>query len=220
MIVAAVTNIICFMRNGKYGGHIGSAVLLSLILTATAASGGAVPERMAYINRAGGSFYIDSTLVTQEAYQRVIGSDPSTFHDCPACPVEQVTWDEAKAYCMKVGKRLPTEAEWEYAATSGGKHETWAGTSNENDLGEYAWYEKNAGGRTHPVATKKPNGLGLYDMSGNVWEWTADWYDSSHKYRVLRGGSWAVSAFNLHAAFRNGLPSDFRDDRIGFRCSR
>lgn len=194
--------------------------LLTLILISTDAPGGTASGGMAYVTRGNEGFHIDSTLVSQEAYQRVIGINPSRFKGCATCPVEQVNWDEANAYCGKVGKRLPTETEWEYAATSGGKGETWAGTSNSGNLGEYAWYEKNSGGKTHPVREKKPNGLGLYDMSGNVWEWMADWYDSSRKYRVLRGGSWSASALNLRAALRNGLPPDFRDDRIGFRCSR
>ena len=220
LIVFTEANIICFMRNAKYGGYMGNMVLLSLILISAAAAGVTAPEGMVYVKRGNEGFYLDRTLVTQEAYQRVIGSNPSSFHNCPACPVEQVTWDEARVYCERIGKRLPTEAEWEYAATSGGKGETWAGTNHENELGDYAWYKDNSGGKTHPVGKKKPNGLGLYDMSGNVWEWIADWHDSSHKYRVLRGGSWQVSAFNLRAALRNGLPPDFRDDRIGFRCSQ
>lgn len=198
-------------------------VLSPLVIPARAAekkAGVNTPQGMVFVKQGDGGFYMDKTLVTQEAYQRIVGSNPSMFTGCPTCPVEQVTWDEAVAYCERVGKVLPNEKAWEYAATSGGKGETWAGTSKESELGDYAWYRSNAGGKTHPVGAKKPNGLGLYDMNGNVWEWMADWYDSSQKYRAMRGGSWHVSALNLRAALRNGLPSDFRDDRIGFRCSQ
>lgn len=119
--------------------------------------------------------------------------------------------------------RLPTEAEWEYAARSGGKMEKYSGISQENELDQYAWYAKNSTHQTHPVGQKRPNGLGLYDMSGNVWEWCADWYDENYyknsprndpkgsksgSYRVLRGGSWGDTLGNVRAAFRFwGAPS-------------
>jgi formylglycine-generating enzyme required for sulfatase activity len=177
-------------------------------------------EGMVYVKKGGGGFYMDKYLVTQEAYQRVTGQSPSYFKNCPACPVEQVNWDEATSYCSKVGKKLPKEEDWEYAATSGGKSEAWAGTSTESELGDYAWYYENSGNKTHPVGEKKPNGLGLYDMSGNVLEWTDGWYNSSQKYRVLRGGSWVNSANGLRAAARGyGAPVD-RDSNVGFRCAQ
>ena len=167
-------------------------------------------------------FYMDKTEVTQGAYQRVIGSNPSNFKGCPACPVETVSWFEADAYCKKVGKRLPTEAEWEYAATSGGGKEEYAGTGDESKVGDYAWCDRNSGGETHPVGEKLPNGLGLYDMSGNVFEWTDSWYDDSKEYRVLRGGAWNYSANNLRTAFRfyNYFPGDRLNGSLGFRCSQ
>ncbi len=176
-------------------------------------------EGMVYVQQGSGGFYMDKTEVTQEAYQRVIGNNPSKFTDCPTCPVERVTWDEATAYCKKVGKRLPTEQEWEYAAGSG-KGQTYAGTSDESSVGDYAWYEENSSYKTNPVGGKKPNGLGLYDMSGNVWEWTDSWYNDSKKERVLRGGSWFSDAVTLRTALRNYSTPDSRDSRVGFRCSQ
>ena len=180
-------------------------------------------EGMEFVKQGDGGFYMDKTEVTQEAYQKAVVRNPSYFKGCPTCPVEQVTWDEADAYCKKVGKRLPTEQEWEYSATSGGKEEIYAGTSNESELGNYAWYDKNAGGKTHPVGGKRPNGLGLYDMSGNVWEWTDSWYDDSKRYRVLRGGSWSGFPSYLRASNRGGLTPDGRssdDGAGGFRCAQ
>jgi len=150
-------------------------------------------------------------------------------------PVVCVTWNDAKAYAGwmqgKSGKavRLPTEAEWEYAARSGGKAEKYAGG---NDIDSVAWYNGNSGNRTHPVGTKSPNGLGLYDMSGNVWQWTADWYGdkyysesprnnpigpNSGQYRVLRGGSWFNLPVNVRAANRYWDDPTLRLSSYGFR---
>jgi formylglycine-generating enzyme required for sulfatase activity len=131
--------------------------------------------------------------------------------------------------------RLPTEAEWEYAARSGGKSEKYAGTSSESELTDYAWYEKNSGGKTHPVGQKKPNGLGIYDMSGNVWEWVNDWYNENYyknspknnptgpssgkEYKVLRGGAWSADARASEAAYRYGLMPPIRFNFYGIRLA-
>ncbi len=177
------------------------------------------------------SFYMDKTEVTQAEYRKVMGKNPSNFSGCDDCPVEKVSWHDANAYAQKVGKRLPTEAEWEYAARGGNKSKGYT-YSGGNNLDAVGWYDNNSGGKTHPVAQKQPNELGLYDMSGNVWEWCSDWYDkgyysrspqndpqgpNSGKYRVLRGGSWYDSGSSCRVANRNRYDPDGRHDDHGFR---
>jgi len=174
--------------------------------------------------------------VTQGEWEKVMGSNPSYFRKGPRYPVEQVSWNDAQEFLRKMNSRdgkqyrLPTEAEWEYAARSGGKLEKYAGFSDIAELESYAWYDKNAGGSTHPVGEKKPNGLGLYDMTGNVFEWVHDWkgnYSSSPRdnpqgpasgsYRALRGGSWNYIPRLLRATARNLHPPDSRLSSYGFR---
>jgi len=187
-------------------------------------------------------FYMGKYEVTQGQWKAIMGNNPSYFiKDCgDNCPVEQVRWNDIQEFTnklsQKTGKnyRLPTEAEWEYAAKSGGKNEKWAGTSNESELWEYAWYNSNSGSKTHPVGQKKPNGLGIYDMSGNVWEWVNDWYDSNYykdspkdnpkgpsrgSSRVGRGGSWYGLARYVRASFRLRSTPGFRHDDFGFRLA-
>ena len=150
------------------------------------------------------SFYMDATEVTQAEYRKVMGKNPSWFSGCDDCPVESVSWHDANEYAKKVGKRLPTEAEWEYAARGGNKSKGYR-YSGSNGIDAVGWYDDNSDDKTHPVAQKQPNELGLYDMSGNVYEWCSDWYGeesyssspqnnpqgpSSGSYRVLRGGGW------------------------------
>lgn len=181
------------------------------------------------------SFSIDKYEVTQKAYQAAIDSNPSYFKG-DNLPVESVTWTEADSYCTAVGKRLPTEAEWEYAA-SGAQEEKYAGTSIDADIGNYAWYSVNSNSTTHLVGQKLPNGFGTYDMSGNVWEWVSDWFDpeyysvspvdnpqgpaySLYLSRVLRGGSWYLSASYSRASFRGSNVPSGRYGDGGFRCAR
>ncbi len=153
-------------------------------------------------------------------------------------PVAGVTWKDAKAYAEWLSEqtkkrfRLPSEAEWEFAASSRGT-DTWAGTSDEKYLPQYAVYNVPT---TEPVGSKKPNGLGLYDMSGNVWEWVADclhfdyqggapsdgsaWIDSSDRYecdRLIRGGSWDNVSDFLRVSHRSSFYNGWRYDNIGFR---
>jgi formylglycine-generating enzyme required for sulfatase activity len=183
-------------------------------------------------------FYIQTTELTQGQWQKVMGSNPSYFKDCGGdCPVERVSWNDVQDFIRKLNKmegidkyRLPTEAEWEYAARSGGKVEEYAGTNSESALGDYAWYNANSGSKTHTVGQKLPNSLGLYDMSGNVWEWVQDWYGdylpgsvtdpvgpSSGSYRVFRGGSWLSHALLCRATSRNNSAPELRRYLLGFR---
>jgi formylglycine-generating enzyme required for sulfatase activity len=186
-------------------------------------------------------FYLGKYEVTQRQWRTVMGSNPSFFKGFgDDCPVEGISWNDTQEFISRLNKRtgkrfrLPTEAEWEYAARSGGKREKYAGTSEEGELVDYAWYAHAGGGGTFPVGHKRPNGLRLYDMSGNVWEWCADWYAESYyrnspknnpkgpnsgRSRVLRGGSWSFDSRNVRASsrFRN-IPSD-GNYFMGFRLA-
>lgn len=167
--------------------------------------------------------------------------DKPGFSQTNIHPIVGVSWYDTQEYInwlnYKTGMnfRLPTEAEWEYAARSGGKKEKWAGTSNEAELGRYTWYEGNSGKRTHPVGQKEPNGLGLYDMSGNAWEWVEDWYvkdyyekspehnpkgSSTGIHHVIRGGSWSSFPRFMRASHRLSYNPDHRDACLGFRLAR
>jgi len=176
-------------------------------------------------------YFIDKHEVTQEAFVEVRGANPSKFQGDNR-PVDQATWLEANAYCQQVGKRLPTEAEWEKAARAGTQTRYYWG---DEFHGDHAWYEDNADGQTHPVGQKKPNAYGLYDMSGNVWEWVADWYDSDYYKRsppanpkgpeageekTLRGGSWYSSPRHQMSATRFWSEPHIRNSNFGFRCAR
>jgi len=183
-------------------------------------------------------FYLGKYEVTQEQWKRVMGGNPSNFKESDENPVEMVSWDDAQEFIRRLNQtsgrnyRLPTEAEWEYAARSGGRKEKWAGTNNESELRENAWFSGNSGWKTQRVGQKRPNGLRLYDMSGNVWEWVSDWYDkdyyrnspkndpqgpSSGQYKVLRGGSWRHRPGHVRAASRIRFVPSKRDNFIGFR---
>lgn len=186
-----------------------------------------------------GGFYIGRYEVTQRQWTEVMGNNPSYFKPCDDCPVESVSWDAVQEFLDKLSRkegknyRLPTEAEWEYAARSRGKSDSYAGTDNDDELVDYAWYGANADGKAHPVGRKKPNGLGLYDMSGNVWEWVEDWYGKDYykisprdnpkgpesgEYRVFRGGAWVCAGKGSErvSARSYGLPDDL-DSMRGFR---
>ena len=180
------------------------------------------------------SYYIGETEVTQALWQAVMGNNPSHFKG-DNLPVECVRWDGCQDFITELNAltgrtfRLPTEAEWEYAARGGQKSRHFK-YSGGNNIDRVAWYGGNSGIKTHPVGVLRPNELGLYDMSGNVWEWCQDWYgdySSSAQtnptgpeegdYRVIRGGSYDCNARGCRVSYRyDGSPDD-RDYRIGFR---
>jgi formylglycine-generating enzyme required for sulfatase activity len=171
-------------------------------------------------------FYIGVYEVTQAQWEKVMGRNPSRLKKGGNYPVDQVRWNEVQNFLERVSQevglrfRLPTENEWEYAAKSGGKRELFAGTNQESELSNYAWYNQNSMNGTHPVGEKRPNRIGLYDMSGNVAEWCADWYDNLKQNRVARGGFWASSLAGLRTSRRGWVdPGTFGMGGIGFRVA-
>ena len=183
-------------------------------------------------------FAIGKYEVTQGQWLAIMGDNPSHFSSCGSdCPVERVSWSDAQEFIKKLnsknGKnyRLPTEAEWEYAARSGGRREKYSGG---NDIGVVAWYVGNSGGKTHKVGQKQANALGIYDMSGNVWEWCNDWYDANYyknsplndpqgattgQYRIMRGGSWSNVPVYVRAFDRYWFYPDYRFSSSGLRLA-
>ena len=191
-------------------------------------------------------FLISKYEITQKQWKALsTGTKKVTFafkgDDLPA---DSVSFEDVSTFLYKMNKngthkfRLPTEAEWEYCARCGSDEAYGKGQGDvqitDANLGDYAWYAKNAGSKTHPVGQKKPNAWGLYDMMGNVWEWTRDWYiptsytveaqlnpvgkDSENSTeRVIRGGSWFVAANTLRPAFRSAALIDTRSAHMGFR---
>jgi formylglycine-generating enzyme required for sulfatase activity len=162
------------------------------------------------------AFYLDIHEVTQKDFEALMGKNPSSRKGADH-PVEMVTWFEAREYCQKSGKRLPTEWEWEKAAKAGTVTAYYWG--NEPDPA-YAWFGEAWSGGHHPVGQKKTNAYGLYDMSGNVWEWTATAYDFRDKEKVVRGGSWQNVADAVASANRSFDPPVGRFANTGFRCAQ
>lgn len=155
-------------------------------------------------------FWIGQTEVTQTAWRRVMHSNPS-FYKGPDLPADRIGWPDATDFCDRVGMRLPTESEWEYAAYGGRT------ALPQSPLGAIAWYDGNSQDSTHPVATRRPNGFGLYDMLGNVWEWVQD-AGFEPKEHLLKGGSFYNIGRDLRVANRLSAPPDLRHRNIGFRC--
>jgi formylglycine-generating enzyme required for sulfatase activity len=201
-------------------------------------------------------FYMGEFEVTPREWQDIMGSNPSRFKG-DSLPVEPVSWYDVGEYCNRRsvkegltpayggsgehitcdfnagGYRLPMEAEWEYAAKGGGKDPMVYEYAGSNSPGNVAWYTENSGGSTRQVGTKQPNSLGLYDMSGNVWEWCWDWYGdysggaqtdprgpASGANRVMRGGCWYDSATYVRSALRNYYTPSSRSSNVGFRLVR
>ena len=186
-----------------------------------------IPVHEVFLN----TFYIDVKEVTQEEYESVMGFNPSENKGIDL-PVESLDWFEANDYCRKLGKRLPTEAEWEKAIRGDtGTKFFWGNKMNE----KFSWFKGNSGGKTHPVGTRIPNSYGIYDMSGNVWEWVSDWYDKSYyksspystpqgpktgKFKVQRGGSWSNIADYHSSSYRMVYGPEGKDEFNGFRCAK
>ena len=195
-------------------------------------------------------FYLGKYEVTQGQWKSIMESNPSNESFCgDNCPVGNVGWNDAQDFISRLNSRsggskyrLPTEAEWEYVARSGGKSERYSGG---NDINSVAWYNENSlifdpktqveEMRLHPVGTKAPNGLGIYDMSGNVWEWTNDWYGSDYysssprnnptglgsgNKHTIRGGCASGADTNMRVSRRDAYEPDFSKDHLGFRLLR
>lgn len=192
---------------------------------------GAIKFDMIRVDGLYSSFYIGETTVTQALWELVMTNNPSTFKGAER-PVETISWLDCKEFIEKLNSmtgmnfRLPSETEWDFAAKGGNKSVGYV-FSGSNDIDEVAWYDKNACDGvdpnssdygTHNVKSKKPNELGIFDMSGNVWEWCEDLYDSSDTLRVLRGGSWFNYARDCSVSNRNNfdLPTN-RNNFLGMR---
>ena len=188
-------------------------------------------------------FNIGKYPVTQKQWKEVMGNNPSYFQNCDDCPVENVSWDDVQEFIAALNRqtglqyRLPTETEWEYAAR-GGNQSVGGRYSGSNNLDEVAWFGTNSGYKTQPVGLKKPNVLGLHDMSGNVYEWCQDWYAEEYytdfsvtglvqdpkgpdngTLRVVRGGSWGSDPEFCRVAARYGHSPVIRGINLGFRLA-
>jgi formylglycine-generating enzyme required for sulfatase activity len=179
------------------------------------------PPRKVTLTR---GFWLAQTEVTQAAFRKIMGYNNSVFEG-ETLPVDSVSWVEADAYCSAIGGRLPSAAEWEYAARAG------TTGSRYGNLDDIAWYWGNSQFSTHPVGKKKPNAFGLYDMLGNVVEWTYTWYwvqlnqeninptgPSTAEYKELRGGGWWDDPELVRASYRRRFETNDEDYNIGFRC--
>lgn len=196
------------------------------------------PLRRVYLTE---GFYFGTFEVTQAQWESVMGENPSVFKHFPDAqqhPVDMVSWNDAQAFVGQINKlglgkfRLPTEAEWEYACRAGTQTRYyWGSDSTDWQVHDYAWAFSLAEGRSHPVGQKKPNAWGLYDMSGNMWEWCQDWRSNAYdpvdtlnptgattgEKRVYRGGSWFNKPSTLRTANRNGHEPDLRFTNSGLR---
>jgi formylglycine-generating enzyme required for sulfatase activity len=166
-------------------------------------------EKPPHAEQIASGFWLGQTEVTQAAWAKVEGGNPSSFKG-DQLPVESVDWNQAVAYCSAVGGRLPTEKQWEYAARAGTTGPRYG------SLDAIAWFYGNAA-TTRPVRLKEKNAFGLYDMLGNVWEWTADDYDA--RLKVMRGGAWGYYPKAIRVSFRVKNEPTLQLSYVGFRCA-
>ena len=176
-----------------------------------------------------GDFYIGQTEVTQELWTAVMGTNPSTYKTGENLPVTDVSWATCNQFITKLNEltgktfRLPTEAEWEYAARGGNKSEGYL-YSGSNNISDVAWYKDNSDNTIHPVASKEPNELKLYDMSGNVTEWTSDYFRSTYDSEpgtnvAFRGGTFSNPANQLRNSSRYGAKTTYAQQDVGLRLA-
>jgi formylglycine-generating enzyme required for sulfatase activity len=174
------------------------------------------------------NFYMGATEVTQEQWEKVTGSNPS-FHKGKSLPVDQVTWDDALAFCERLTSQdresgklpegfvyaLPTSLQWEYVCRAGSTGD-YGGTGRLDEMG---WHGDIADGQTHPVAGKKPNAWGFYDMHGNVWEWALDKDPQNENQRLTHGGGWVNTAADARSGAAVMTPADAKAKTIGLRLA-
>jgi len=176
------------------------------------------------------SFYLDKYEASQKTYEKIMGRNPAVLIGAD-WPVEHVRFDEAWRFCALQGKRLPTEAEWEYAARAGGPEK------NPGNLHDYGWHSGNSSRTPHPVGSKKSNAWGVHDLLGSVWEWTSDWYAVTYyeksprnnpkgpkdrrSHHVVRGGSWPDDESLIRVGSRHpGMADATESFLVGVRCAR
>ncbi len=180
-------------------------------------------------------FLIGKFEVTQAEWKEIMGNNPSKFSENDKNPIEQVSWEDVQIFITKLNAkysayfRLPTEEEWEFSAKGGlqSKNFRYAGSNNANEV---AWWESNSGGKSHIVGTFKPNELGIYDMSGNIWEWCSNWkvpYPCNtdgksfvEVSKVLRGGTFSNDSSSVRIRDRNGRGTTLRLPTLGFRLAK
>jgi formylglycine-generating enzyme required for sulfatase activity len=180
------------------------------------------------------AFQLTKSHITQQQFEEAVGVNPSSNPPCPNCPVETVDWADADSFCAAQGGRLPTEAEWEYAARAGTTTIYYCG-DDPSCLASIGWYGEALGTADHPVCEKTLNAFGLCDMAGDVWQWTNDWYDATYyssspsvdpqgptsgTLYVLRGGCWTFDAWFERSSNRYYGSPPLKDSNVGFRCAK